>query len=78
MTKSQAKALGGKYVSPLLDQLFETFADGSDLPVEIVKTERIDVTVVLPESSVPINLIGQAVPGKSENWHAIQLQAVHI
>src|SRR6185369_5932944 len=62
----QADTLRRQDVSPVGDQLLVGLADVADLAVEVEQAERIDVAVLLPERGVPIDLVGQAVPGEPD------------
>src|SRR3954452_25101589 len=62
----QADALCRKHVAPVGDQLLVRLADVAHLAVEVEQPERVDVAVLLAERGVPVDLAGQAVPGKAD------------
>src|SRR5258705_9450175 len=66
----QAYALRRQDIAPVGDQLLVSLADVADLAVEIEQAERIDVAVLLAERGVPVDLVGQAVPGEADGRDA--------
>src|SRR4051812_18191459 len=66
----EAQARGGGHVLPVRDQLLVGAADVPDVAVEIVEPERIDVTVLLAKRRVPIDLVGQRIPGEADGRDA--------
>src|SRR4051812_45801138 len=62
----QAHAGGRKHVAPIGDQLFVCSTDVADLAVQIEQAERIDVAVLLAERGVPVDLVGQRIPGAAD------------
>ncbi len=53
----EAHALSRQDSLPAFNQLFVGSADWANIPVQIIKPERIDVTVVLTKCCVPIHLV---------------------
>src|SRR6476646_8685039 len=74
----EADARRRKHVAPVGDQLLIGLADVADLAVEIEQPERVDVAVLLAERRVPIDLVGQAVPGESDGRYADVAQAQNV
>src|SRR5207253_4103271 len=71
----QAHALRRQHVAPVGDQLLVSAADIADLAVEVEQAERIYVAVLLAERGVPVDLVGQAVPGEADGRDADVAQA---
>ena len=74
----QADARGRKHVAPIGDQLLVGLADVADLAVEVEQPERIDVAVLLAQRGVPVDLVGQAIPGEADGRDADVAQAQHV
>src|SRR5690242_10313003 len=62
----EADAGSRKHVAPVGDQLLVGAADVADLAVEVEQPERIDVAVLLAKRRVPVDLVGEAVPGEAD------------
>src|SRR3954453_11903853 len=60
---NQAHARGREHVAPVSDQLLVGLADIADLAVEIEQPKRVDVAVLLAKRGIPVDLVGEAVPG---------------
>ena len=74
----QADALRRKHVAPVGDQLLVGLADVADLAVEVEQAERIDVAVLLAKRGVPVDLVGQRVPGEADGRDADVAQAQDV
>src|SRR3954468_5284581 len=74
----EADARGGKHVAPIGDQLLVRLADVPDLAVEVEEAKRIDVAVLLAERSIPVDLVGKAVPGEPDSRDADVAQPQHV
>src|SRR3954470_24773954 len=74
----QAHALRRKHVAPVGDQLLVGLADVADLAVEVEQAERVDVAVLLAERGIPVDLIGEAVPGEADGRDSDVAQAQHV
>src|SRR5712691_409334 len=64
-------------VPPGGDQTTEGLANRPDPTVEVVQSGRDEATVVLAQRGVPVDNVGQAVPGKADDRNAVLLPAVH-
>src|SRR3569623_3207112 len=66
----QADARRRKHVAPVSDQLLVRLADVADLAVEVEQPERVHIAVLLAKRRVPIELVGQRVPGEADGLDA--------
>src|SRR5438045_9550639 len=57
------------------DEFFVFGGDGARLTIEIVEATGVDAAVFFGELSVPINLVGEAVPGEAEDGDAVAAHA---
>src|SRR3954447_6654179 len=74
----QAHALRRKHVSPVGDQLLVGLADVADVTVEVEQPERIDVAILLAKRGVPVDLVGQRIPGEADRRDADVAQPQHV
>ena len=68
----------GKHLAPVADQLLVGLADVADVAVEIVQAERVDVAVLLAQRGVPVDLVGQRIPGEADGRDADVAQAQDV
>src|SRR3954454_8592813 len=78
IAQGEHDAVGGQDVLPLADQLTVELPDWPDLALEVVQAQRVDVPGVLTEHAVPVDLVGQAVPGEADQRDAVLLEAHHV
>ena len=53
-------------------------ADGSRIAVEVEQADRIDVAERLAQGDVPVDLVGERVPGEAHHRHAGLADQLHI
>src|SRR3546814_20114961 len=61
----KAQALRWQNFSPGSDQFLVSAAHSADVAVKIIQPQWIDVAVLLTKRGVPVDLIGERVPGKT-------------
>src|SRR6185369_13871571 len=76
--ETDAETFRRQNLAPLFDEPLVSLTYRSNLPIQIIETDRIDTSRVLSQRRVPVHLIRQAVPGEAEYRHAVQLQPVHV
>ena len=62
----EAQAGGGQNLAPVAYQPFVGATDVPDVAIEVVKAERVHIAVLLSERRVPVDLVGQRVPGEAD------------
>src|SRR4051794_35179656 len=62
----KAQAGSRKHLAPIADQALVGSADISNVPVEVIEAERVDVSVLLAKRGVPVDLVGQRIPGEAD------------
>src|SRR3954452_2611987 len=53
-------------------------ADRTRVAGQIKKNDRVDVAEGFPERDVPVDLIGERVPGEADDWHAALADKLHV
>src|SRR4051794_19702445 len=74
----QADARGRQNVAPVGDQLLVGLADVADLAVEVEEAERVHIAVLLAKRGVPVDLVGQRIPGEAYGRNAHVAQAKNV
>src|SRR4051794_38915780 len=74
----QADALGRQNLPPPLNELLVCAPDRPNVAVEIIKTKRVDVAVLLAKGAVPVDLVRQRVPREAHDRHARVTHAQNI
>ncbi len=60
------------------DQVLVGLADRPRIAVEVEQADRIDVAERLPQRDVPVDLIGERVPGEADHRHAGLADELHV
>src|SRR6185436_12857297 len=74
----QAYALCRQYRAPGFNQRLVSSPYRPDVAFEIEQPECIDIAVVLSQRGIPVNLVGQRIPGKSNDGNAVVAHAQNI
>ena len=74
----KANALCWQHFPPIFYQLFICFANRPYIPVQIKQTKWVNVVVIFPQSSIPINLIGKRIPREPNNRNSVIPNSYYI
>src|SRR3546814_2505964 len=74
----KAQALRWQHFSPGSDQFLVIAAHSADVAGKIIQPQWIDVAVLLTKRGVPVDLIGERVPGKTYFRDADMTQTENI
>src|SRR5215213_783350 len=65
----QAYALGREHLAPVPDELLVGRPDRAGSTAEVINPEGVDYILVVAKRRVPVDLVGQRVPGEADDGH---------
>src|SRR5438067_13208991 len=67
-----------RLVAKHLDQMFVSLRDGARIAIEVEQAHGEYISRRAPQADIPVNLILQAIPGKSDDRHSVLANQLHV
>jgi hypothetical protein len=76
VAEQETQVLRRQNILPFGNKYLVNVSDGMHLAAKATEARRINAPGVLPQTCIPIDLVGEAVSGEVDDGHSVQFEAV--